>query len=528
MSTHFLRVPCATPGSAGSIEEMRDVQFVFRTDASAAIGSGHVMRCLTLAQSLREGGAQVVFVARALDGNLNGLLEKCGFTVVALADSPGGEQSADWQSDARETRAALAQLGTHPDWLIVDHYAFGRGWETQLRDAAAQILVIDDLADRQHDCDVLLDQNLVADMATRHTGKVPQDCICLLGPRYALLQAAYAELRREVGPREGPVRRVCIYFGAADRCGLTLRALRAFVALERPDVGVDLVMDGATADAQQVLATAAGHDNVMIHSHQPSLAPLLASADLAVGAAGATSWERLCLGVPALVVTIAENQRPIAAALAQRGLVEWLGHHSEVSEADLQRALGRHLAAGADTARSRAAQALVDGAGVERVRAVLTVNAESSLRVRPAASSDEELLLQWANDPATRKNSFHSARIAPDEHRRWLHDRLSAAEDCVLLVVETARAVPIANVRFDKTAAGWKINYALAPEYRGRGLGLRIVELALSALAQRYPQSSSVLAQVLAANEPSQRVFKRLGFKVINETATAVEFRRAL
>jgi len=512
------------------------MQVVFRTDASRAIGSGHMMRCVTLADSLRDGGAEVAFVARAHEGNLNALLRKRGFDVVELSVPPSSQQQrthatgpgADWRDDARETRAAIRALDARPAWLVVDHYGLDHRWEAELRAEAAQILVIDDLADRRHDCSVLLDQNLVAGMATRYADKVPERCISLLGPRYALLQPIYAELHRGVAPRTGPVRRICIYFGAADRYGVTQLALRAFLGLDMPDIEVDVVIDGAAADLAGAVACAAGHANVRVHARQPTLAHLLAGTDLAIGAAGTTSWERLCLGVPSLVITLADNQRPLAAALEARGLIDWLGHHDEVNLTDLQNALLRHIAAGGDIASSNAGRALVDGEGVRRVRAALMVNANTALRVRPAVPDDEDLLLQWANDPATRRNSFDPGVIAPKQHHQWLQDRLSDGRNCVLLVVETADAVPLATARFDKTEAGWKINYSLAAEYRGRGLGGRVLELALAALVREYPESSWVWAQVMAANEPSQRVFRGLGFEVVSNTAGAVEYRRAL
>ena len=514
------------------------MQVVFRADASRAIGSGHVTRCLTLAESLREGGAQVAFVARRHEGNLNALLRTRGFEVAELSvrqSSLPKEQGAHadwvgagWEDDARETAAAIRALGARADWLVVDHYGLDHRWEAALRAEAAQILVIDDLADRRHDCDLLLDQNLVTDITTRYTGKVPERCTRLLGPRYALLQPVYADLHRRAAPRTGRVRRICIYFGAADRYGVTQMALRAFLDLGIAGIEVDVVIEDAVADAASPVVCAAEHPNVKVHGRTPTLAHLLAHADLAIGAAGATSWERLCLGLPALVITLADNQRPIAAALDDRGLIDWLGHYDEVGLAVLQDALARHIAAGADTASSSAGRALVDGEGAGRVRAALTVNATTPLAVRPAVASDEDLLLEWANDPATRRNSFDRELIAAAEHHRWLQDRLSAGGDCVLLVIETRDGIPLATARFDRTEAGWKINYSLAAEYRGRGLGLRILEAALAALLREHPESSCVVASVMAANEPSHRVFRRLGFEVMSNTARAVEYRRAL
>lgn len=514
------------------------MRVVFRTDASRVMGSGHVMRCLTLAESLREAGATVAFVARPHPGNLSELLRAHGFEVAELsAPQTAATQTepahaawvgAGWRDDALETHAALGRLGTQPDWLIVDHYGLDERWEGELRGAATRILAIDDLADRRHDCDLLLDQNLVEGIATRYRGKLPERCTAMLGPRYALLQAVYAQLHQRLTARTGAVRRVCIYFGRADLHGVTQLALRALLNLNPQDLAVDVVTDDDAPDAAALRACAAGRASVRFHTRLPTLAHLLAGADLAVGAAGATSWERLCLGVPTVVVTLGSNQRPVAQALQARGLIDWLGHYDEVDLARLQAALARHVAAGADTAGSRAAQAIVDGAGVQRVRAALMTTADSPLTVRPATPEDEELLLEWANDPLTRTNSFGRGIIAAGEHHEWLRDRLSARESCLLLVAETRDGVPLATARFDRIEAGWKINYSVAAPYRGRGLSPRVVELALAALSRAYPDASAVVARVMATNEPSRRVFRRLGFEVASEAAGAVEYRRAL
>jgi len=167
-----------------------------------------------------------------------------------------------------------------------------------------RIFAIDDLADRTHDCDQLLDQNLFADMHTRYASKVPEDCRLLLGPEYTLLQPIYAELHDRIPPREGPVRRILISFGGADRDNLTGRALAAFLSLNRPDIDVDVVISGSSLYIHGIREQVAGRDNIHLHSNLPTLAPLMARADLAIGAAGTTAWERVCLGLPGLVVTL--------------------------------------------------------------------------------------------------------------------------------------------------------------------------------------------------------------------------------
>ena len=429
------------------------LQIVFRTDASRAIGTGHVMRCLSLAGALVRRGAEVSFVSREHDGHLCDLIEEQGFPVHRLP-APAEDFTSEatpahaawlgttWQEDADQTRAVIKTLGVKPDWLVVDHYALDSRWEHTLRPLVGRIFVIDDIADRTHDCDLLLDQNLFADMQTRYAGKVPEDCRLLLGPEYALLQPIYAELHDRIPPREGTVKRILISFGGADRDNLTGRALAAFLGLNRPDIDVDVVISDSSPYVLDIQNQVAGHANIHLHGNLPTLAPLMAKADLAIGAAGTTSWERLCLGLPALVVTLAENQRPIADGLHRQGLVRWLGHKDEVSEQSIRQALTKLIEEGIDEEWSLHCRVAVDGRGVDRTGAVLTITAETPLQVRHARLSDEGLLLAWANDQETRQNSFLPDPIPAEDHRRWFRSRLRDLDGCRLYVVETEEGSP--------------------------------------------------------------------------------------
>lgn len=342
------------------------IRAAIRVDASTRLGLGHVTRCLVLAQSLRQRGASVEFVSRAGDGDACAFIEQQGFTVARLTR----HSSAQWEDDAEQTRLALTGRPGKRQWLVVDHYGLDRRWERAMRASVDRILAIDDLANRVHDCDALLDQNLVEGMAARYQGKVPDKCTMLLGPQYALLQAAYAEMRAQVAQRQGTVKRVLISFGGADLQNITNLVLRALLELNRPDIHVDVVVGAQSPHGRAIATTAAGHANVKIRQQLPSLASLLARADLAIGGCGSTTWERLCLGVPSLVITIADNQRPSADCLHRRGLIRWLGDQHEVQFATIQEEL-REALAGADAVRSKACRETVDGLGADRVADVM-------------------------------------------------------------------------------------------------------------------------------------------------------------
>ena len=359
---------------------------VFRTDSSAKIGSGHVMRCLTLASALKQSEVNVLFICRDHKGNLSELIKKHGFDVWMLPAAPEGTQDQDfldsstwlgaqWKEDAQQTLAAIKSLGIKPDMIVVDHYSIDHHWESKMRASAGRLMVIDDLADRVHDCDLLLDQNLIAKMNTRYTGLVSKGCDMLLGPEYSLLQPIYSELQKGLPSRKGPIKRILVFFGELGEKNLTGLTLSALDHFNRPDIHIDVVIGSNYPHAKAIRKQVEGHENFHLHGRLPTLATLMTKADLAIGASGATNWERLCLGLPAIVVSLAENQRGIAEELNRRGLVQWLGHQESVDEEALTRALGNLIEKGLDEEWSLRCRSTVDGKGVNRVCSALSMTA---------------------------------------------------------------------------------------------------------------------------------------------------------
>ena len=316
------------------------MRVAFRTDASSQIGTGHVMRCLTLADALCEQGAECQFVCREHEGHLMDHIGSRGYEVHAL---PKPSENAlftsdlahvhwlgvDWQTDADQTRQALGSEVL--DWLIVDHYALDHRWESALRSSCKRMMAIDDLADRQHDCDLLLDQNY-GSSAEHYRGLVPSDSVQCHGPGYALLKPVYAERRTQLPKRDGQVRRVVIYFGGgADAANLTRLAVQAFQAPELAHIELDIVVGAAYAHQSSLEELVAQRGNATIHRQLPDLADLMTKSDLAIGAGGATTWERCCMGLPTIVISIAENQRPACEALSDDKMIDYLGHVDQVT-----------------------------------------------------------------------------------------------------------------------------------------------------------------------------------------------------
>ena len=297
------------------------MRVAFRTDASDAIGTGHLMRCLTLADALAAAGHECRFVLRNHLGCSAGLVEQRGHGSTLLP-APDDQPDTDlthsaWLGipQARDAEETLAAMGDGWDWIVADHYALDHRWEDMVRPATRRLMAIDDLADREHACDLLLDQNL--QMAGRYAGLTPRHCRTLLGPTYALLRPEFAELGASLSPR--PLTgnaRVLVYFGGIDRGGATLLALEGLAHAALPLV-VDVVAGARNPHLAAIQSWCASNPNVKLYVGQADMPALMAQSALAIGAAGATAWERCCLSLPTILLTIADNQRPGAAALAE-------------------------------------------------------------------------------------------------------------------------------------------------------------------------------------------------------------------
>ena len=367
--------------------DFRDRRVAIRTDAGLHIGTGHVMRCLTLAEALRELGAQSTFVCRDFAGNLIDHIRARGFDCAALADAAGIETTppntqshtswlgVPWQRDRDQTIDVLTALGDI-DLLIVDHYALKRPWHRAMRDKTRGILMIDDLADREYDADWLLDQTL-GRSAADYTDLVPATCHLLLGPDYALLRPEFAAAREQALARRSrprPRPHVLVSLGGVDSQNVTLSAIQGLEMVGPSRIGEVSVVLGANAphiDAIRAAARAAAIPTNVL-SNTPHMAELMTDADIAIGGAGTSSWERCTLGLPSLVVVLAENQRLIAANLEKSCASSTAGEAATITAEDFARQISRLLGDMASLmAMSRAASDVCDGCGRMRVASML-------------------------------------------------------------------------------------------------------------------------------------------------------------
>ena len=470
------------------------MKIAFRADASVEIGTGHVMRCLTLADILLSHGAMTSFLCRKVPGHLGELIRARGHGLVWLPETG---------TDAENSAAALAPAAPH-DWLVVDHYRLGADWERAQRSLAKRILVIDDVADRAHDCDLLLDSNVQA--AGRYDALLSKGCRLLIGPRYALLRPQFAAARGLV--RSGQVRRLLVFFGGVDAGGVTLKTLAALELLARRDLAVDVVI-GQSNPHHAAIAQACGRlPGAVLHRQVEDMAARMTAADLFLGAAGTSSWERCCLGLPALVLATADNQIDQSTALAQAGAQAYLGPAAGVTPERLARALAGlidlpdlliHMA--------RQGEALVDGRGASRVANLLLADVIEIRRAQPGDCSD---VYSWRNHSVTRKYSLDSAEIDLQTHSDWF-TRVLADPGRELLIAEEAGR-PVGVLRYDIAAGRALVSIYLQPGLGGQGLGVRLLLAGEAWLCRERSEVQALEAEIRADNTASMAAFQEAGF----------------
>lgn len=478
------------------------MRVAFRADASVEIGSGHVMRCLALADQLRGRGVQTCFLARPLPGHTGARIQAHGHELVWI--------EAD--STPRDAQVCIDALRAHApwDWLVVDHYGLDATWERAMRQVANRIMVIDDLENRAHDCDLLLDQNLHREPEGRYSGLVPPGCVKLIGPRHALLRPQFAEARRKLRPRTGEVRRILVCFGGSDPHGATLMALEAIQRLDRPDIAADVVIGGANPHRTEIEGACRALHQAKLYCDVEDMAGLMAGADLFVGSGGSITWERCCVGLPAVVMTTADNQERLAEILAEQGAHLYLGSDQYVEPGRLmhlleellhQSRLLRHL--------SRVAAEYTDGEGTVRVATHLL---PVSVHVRPATSEDGPLIHAWRNHPVIRRSCRQTEEIPLPAHARWFASVL-ADPDRALLIGEIEDR-PIGCVRFDLQGDRALLSIFLDPYSIGQGWGGRLLQAAESWLREHHGELRRIEAEVREDNAPSRGMFLRHGYRL--------------
>lgn len=404
---------------------MEKTNIAIRTDSSLEIGLGHVMRCLALAQELHENAANILFICRDLPGSSIDIIKAAKFPVAVLPfeQKPLEHKKnlslhekwlgESWDQDAQQTFEALNVKSRHWDWLIVDHYGLDGRWERRLRPYVSKILVIDDLADRRHDCDLLLDQNDVAQNQKKYAALVSPGCRFLFGPNYALLRSEFRRQRKKHEAKSFKPKRIFVMFGGTDPRNITKLVLNILIQLKPCDLIVDVVVGRTNPARFEIEELCASDNNINFYCQPENVAEILSFADFAIGASGTNSWERCCLGIPSAIIAFADNQLPIARSLHETGAAIYLGHYETLKVEDIESSLNRIIAENTMDLKqmSNISNQLVDGYGCIRVCKKMGV-----IRYKISIVSDQT---SWINPYIT----ILIEKLERDGHNvNWVHE----------------------------------------------------------------------------------------------------------
>jgi UDP-2,4-diacetamido-2,4,6-trideoxy-beta-L-altropyranose hydrolase len=479
------------------------MNLLFRTEASVAIGTGHVMRCLALAQAWQDIGGHATFAMVEATPAVEDRLRSEGFDIVRFGLKVGS------LADAQET-ARLA-LERSASWVVVDGYSFSAEYQASLRADERKILFIDDNGHAgRYSADIVLNQNAHATEALYvDRGASTQ---LLLGPRFAMLRREFAPCREWIRNIPEIAHHVLVTMGGSDPDNITERVIEAIRA--EPALTATVVVGGSNPHLSKLRAAVreAGH-SIELVENAVNMPELMAKADIAVAGAGTTSWEMCFLGLPALLIVLADNQRPAAAEVSGRGAAISLGEGADITAGALTDQLRKVVSSPQlRRAMSECGRELVDGRGAERVAQALQWG---RVRLRRALADDCKLLWELANDPTVRASSFSPEPIPWDRHVAWFRSKMDAGR-CQIMIGEVGTTV-VGQVRIDVRHDGeGEIDIIVSREFRGQGMGTRLLDVAVK---ERFAAStlSRVHAYILLENRASQRAFENAGFRNLGQ-----------
>jgi len=478
---------------------------LIRTEVTPKTGAGHFMRCLALAQGWLGQGGRIVFVVS--EESTIPFPEKIStdIEIIRILHVAGSV------SDAEQTALLAKKVGT--SWIVLDGYGFDSDFQKNIKQSGINLLVIDDYAHADfYHADVVLNQNLYA-QPELYEGKY--DTVRLLvGPRYALLRQEFRKWR--TWKREIPqtVTKILVIMGGSDQKNATLTVLKALRCIGNPGLEIRVVtgfnnprLGELTEESRKSPAA------IRFIDGSRDMSELIAWADIGISAAGSTSWELASLGLPSLLISVSENQIPVARVLQEQHVSLDLGVFESISVGKIEENLLELMQSKELREElSRNGRRLIDGQGVERTIMVMTGVA---LRLQQITEDDCMRVYAWVTDPDVRRNSFSAKDITLVDHKRWFRERLSDPS-CVYNIIINRDDLPVGQVRFDITECDAVISILIAKEYRGKNIGQQAIKLASESLFRIRPVNN-IHAYVKAENIPSLNAFKKSGFRLSEE-----------
>ena len=472
---------------------------ILRCDASTAMGTGHVMRCLALAQAWQDAGGQSVFtIAEVMPAIRERLLaDKMEFEPLEV--SAGGED------DARKVKGLAVHHAS--EWVVVDGYQFGADYQRQLKAAGLKLLFVDDNGHAGHySADLVVNQNAHADESLY--GSRESYTRLLLGLRYAMLRREFAQWHKWKREIAVAGENILVTMGGGDPGNATGNIIDALHQVTVP-FKAKVIVGGANPHYAAIECAVRGSSAKIELIRNPSNMPeLMAWADVAIATAGSTCWELCLMGLPTMLIDVAPNQRRIAQDLNARGCAIHVGTVGEVQAERMVVQIERLLESlRMRTAVSSKARELVDGQGCDRVLSAILAK---KIRLREAVERDSRLLFEWANDPEARASSFSSAPISWEHHEAWFVEKLHRLGALIFIAVNDEET-PIGLLRYDILDKSAVLSVNVDRQFRGTGYGVAILSLGLEELF-RATRVEKIRAYVKPENLASVRLFTKSGF----------------
>jgi UDP-2,4-diacetamido-2,4,6-trideoxy-beta-L-altropyranose hydrolase len=506
----------------------------FRVDSSNEVGTGHVRRCLTIAKGLKAIGVKdVVFICSRLDGNIIDDISNHSFEVRIIARSSEFNLKDVQQyrvpeinrlyqvqvEDAEQTVAVLKN--EQPNILLIDSYLIAETWENIVRPYVKSLVVIDDLANRFHNCDIIIDNNF-SDILDRYDLLVPSQCRKLCGTKYVLLNQDFLSVSNT---RESIVNitKILIFFsGSVELNPFAVSVVNKLTSVNPDSIHIDVVVGGDNEDVIEV-TNSITRPNTTAFGSVPNFVQLMKNANLAIGAGGITNWERCYLGLPAIVVAIAKNQVPSSSSLSKGDYINYVGELSDESPAKIEEIVHHFINNTVLLNRqSKLCQKLVDGKGLNRVLISLLPKSYFSFSLREATSDDVDLYFDWVNDPEVRRSALNTSLITFVNHVQWFNKQI-ISNDAFMFVYE-CDGVAIGQTRFNIIDGIAYIDYSIDALARGKGIGYCMLKDAI----KRFSDFNNILivAEVKKENPASISIFEKLHFEKFLETDTTFSFQK--
>lgn len=508
------RLSTINAGRAAPVSQNSHGTIVFRFDANQRIGTGHAMRCASLSDRFSELGWNCLWAVT---------VETVAFLGSTLPPNRAiivsGEQTDDQLS-------AIAEKAGRAAAIILDHYSLPDGFDHAARRYADRIIWIDDLAERKLDADLVINSTPGIDVAS-YQPLLPEQARVLLGGRAAPLRRQFLDARATALHRsdETPsIKRILIAFGGVDPLDGTSLAIASTVA-EMPGADITVVLGSRAPHLAQVQAAVATHRqagaNIRLLLDVADMAGVMADNDLCIGAPGTSTWERCCLGLPSLLIGIAENQRANAVVMAQSGGAIVCGFLTTDQRSTVANTLAEALRRfrrqpALKQEMSRIAATLCDGRGIDRAviaaQPALRLADDAQLSLRLMEPADEEMLLVWQGAPDTRRYALNPHVPSPAEHHAWLTAKLLAPADLPLIAEIAGEAVGYVRLDWRGESRGapvYLVSIATAPGHYRRGIGSGMLRL-----ARQLAPGAILVAQILPGNTASIGLFHQLGYEL--------------